>query len=75
MTIVDIVLISLLALCFIGGIYARKKEIKEFNKGSCQCGGKFKTFDMDSQGGTGWKCQKCNKYMWTSWIRSEEYDV
>lgn len=56
------------------GLYFRHKEIKEFNNGNCSCGGVFKAIAMDSQGGTGWSCNKCNKSMWTSWIKVCKYN-
>ena len=64
----------LIPVAFIAlGLYVRHQEIKEFNNGKCECGGKFETFDTDSQGGTGWICNKCNNSMWTSWVKPEKY--
>lgn len=47
------------------------KEIKDFNDGNCECGKRYKSFTMDSQGGIGWKCEGCDKHMWTSWVNAK----
>lgn len=54
-------------------LYFRHQELKEFNHGHCKCGGSLKTFDMDSQGGTGWKCNCCGNGMWTSWVNTTKF--
>lgn len=58
----------IVALIIIVGIHERHQEIKEFNNGKCSCGGKFREFDMTSQGHIGWQCDRCKEYIWTSWI-------
>ena len=43
-------------------------DYKEYNHGRCKCGGKWKYFDTDSQGGDGYYCDKCGKVIWISWF-------
>lgn len=43
-------------------------EHKEYNNGRCKCGGKWKYFDTDSQGGDGYYCENCGKVIWISWF-------
>ena len=43
-------------------------EAKAFNNGICKnCGEKLVNFDMDSQGGRGYTCRKCNYTCWISY--------
>ena len=44
-------------------------EKKKYNNGKCKCGGNWRYFDTDSQGGEGYKCDKCKDVMWISWYR------
>jgi len=55
-----------------GGVWQYNNEKREWNNGICpHCGGKWKCFDMDSQGGRGYNCNLCNKYTWISyWVDS-----
>ena len=42
-------------------------DTKTYNHGKCtRCGGKFKLFDYDSQGGRGYICDKCRRTIWVS---------
>jgi tRNA(Ile2) C34 agmatinyltransferase TiaS len=53
--------VSMMAL----GIHLEKKG---FNKGKCpECGGNLKQFDVDSHGGRGYCCHKCNYHTWVSY--------
>lgn len=62
-----LLLILLIAVPF-GIIYARQSEKKDWNKGYCpKCGAKWRYFDIDSQGGRGYCCDKCRKYIWISY--------
>ena len=36
----------------------------EWNKGKCKCGSDWKYFDTDSQGGRGYQCKNCGKFIW-----------
>jgi len=60
--------IIILILIF-GAVIVRHIEYKEYNNGICtKCGGHLRSFDMDSQGGTGWNCIRCGYSFWTSWV-------
>lgn len=61
--------ICLLLIVMICAFIVRHTEIKRYNKGRCRCGGNYKQFDIDSQGGIGWECDKCGGYIWTSWVK------
>lgn len=67
-----IVITGFLLLFAVVAICSRHKEIVEFNKGKCLCGGKLESFDQDSQGETGWKCTQCNYCTFASWEVHEE---
>jgi tRNA(Ile2) C34 agmatinyltransferase TiaS len=44
-----------------------------YNKGICKkCGGTVRCFDMDSQGGYGYCCDKCGKEFWISWYKPDK---
>ena len=48
--------------------WAWNKEISEWNNGTCdKCGGKYKSFDTDSQGGVGYKCDSCGNVIWITY--------
>jgi hypothetical protein len=55
-----------------GGIWNLFRERKEWNNGICpHCkNGNWKSFDTDSSGATGYKCENCNSYTWISWESS-----
>jgi hypothetical protein len=43
-------------------------ENKSWNGGICpECQNLWEHFDNDSQGGRGYVCRKCSKYIWISW--------
>lgn len=47
------------------GIFLEKKG---YNNGICpHCGNKLYFFDMDSQGGRGYACEKCYYHTWVSY--------
>lgn len=64
--ICTIILIGIICVPIVG--YFQEK--KEFNNGICpKCGGNLELFDVDSQGGKGYNCNKCKKYFcWTNWF-------
>lgn len=52
---------------FGGMFWARYQDRKLWNKGYCpRCFGRWEYFDMDSQGGRGYKCEG-NHTAWISW--------
>lgn len=53
-------------------IFMRFFERREFNRGTCRkCGGRYRYFDTDSQGGDGYCCDKCGKVIWVNWMNRE----
>ena len=47
----------IIILIIIGIVLTRIYEKKEWNNGTCpKCGGEFKLFDVDSQGGRMYRC-------------------
>ena len=67
MIIVGIILILLIIT---GCIYGYSREKKDFNNGICPiCGTPLRHFDDDSQGGQGWRCDKCGYTAWISWFK------
>ncbi len=46
----------------------RAIEKREYNNGHCKCGGVWKYFDTDSQGGDGYYCENCGKVIWICWF-------
>ena len=69
------VVISIVVISFITiGIIVYLTEKRNFNNGKCVCcGEKFELFDVDSQGGRGYKCTKCNRYLWISYRVDKKY--
>jgi len=61
--------LSLLTVMFIGGIYTKILEDKEWNNGVCfNCkSGFYKSFDMASDGSVGFSCTNCNYTTWQSY--------
>jgi len=56
-----------LTFIIVGGIYSYSNEKKDWNNGHCsKCHNKWKSFDMDLQGGRGYKCL-CGRYIWISY--------
>lgn len=61
---ISIIVISYIMICIIA--YIREK--RNFNNGKCVCcGERLELFDTDSQGGRGYKCTKCGRYLWISY--------
>ncbi|UXR28949.1 hypothetical protein [Bacillus paranthracis] len=74
----SIVIYCTILFIFVIGVMAHrvaKAEREAYNGGKCACGGTWRTFDMDSQGGTGLKCTKCKRYLWTSWVKIRKESV
>lgn len=64
----------LLALFVSFWVYSYFSEKKEWNGGwHRECGGRWRTFDMDSQGGVGHTCTKCNATIWTGFTSVSQY--
>lgn len=62
------ILISFIISLGVLNFLARSVEKKKFNNGICsECGGKWEHFDTDSQGGRGYRCLECNRYIWISY--------
>lgn len=63
-----ILLITVLPAILFGGTWwARGRESKIWNDGKCaECGGKWKSFDVDSHGGRGYSC-KSGHTIWISY--------
>ena len=61
--------IVILVLMFAGGLWQRNNEKRDYNKGFCpHCLTIWQSFDMDSQGGRGYKCEcKPRRYIWISY--------
>ena len=68
-TIIGILICLVILLVMVVGMaVTRNHEKKEYNDGICpKCGGKFKLFDYDSQGGRGYHCDKCGRFVWVSY--------
>ena len=59
--------IFVLVVMFIGGQWQRGYEKRKWNNGICpECHSIWESFDMDSQGGRGYKCA-CANYIWISY--------
>lgn len=63
------ILMTIVIIAFIStGIFARRKEKKDFNGGVCpRCGSRLKNFDMASDGSRGYDCPKCDYTVWVSY--------
>jgi hypothetical protein len=48
-------------------------ERRSWNGGKCSCGGYWKRFDNDSQGGRGYKCVACDTRVWISYPVDRKY--
>ena len=68
-----IFLVAILIIMIVGMILARHWEKKDYNNGICtQCGGHLEHFDDDSQGGRGYRCDKCGRYVWVTYNVDKE---
>lgn len=57
-----------LAIVVGGVVWARNEEKKAWNGGVCaKCGGKWQSFDTDSQGGRGYNCASNKHTIWISY--------
>jgi len=65
---------AILIMLFIGfSILAITSDKKEWNRGKCPvCDLKWRLFDVDSQGGRGYTCDKCDKTIWISYPVDKE---
>ncbi|AMM45057.1 putative membrane protein [Bacillus phage SP-15] len=72
--VATVLVIALLLFMFVGGIVVCISEHKEYNKGYCSCGGRWKSFDMASDCSIGWNCTNCGRYMWTSYVNPRRYE-
>ena len=62
-----IITVSDLAIFLLAGWLAKISEAKGWNGGYCkECGHRWETFDMDSQGGRGYIC-KDHHFFWASY--------
>lgn len=62
-------IIAIVLLFFGVGYIARRNEERLWNNGKCECGGLWKNFDTDSQGGRGYNCsnEECDNSIWISY--------
>jgi hypothetical protein len=65
-----IVIITTVCIMLLIGIVLYFVDKHSYNKGICKkCGGTVRCFDMDSQGGYGYCCDKCGDVFWISWYK------
>lgn len=68
MNIGGIIVIAIIAILILGVVGEFIWEYYEYNHGVCRkCGHKLKSFDTDSQGGTGYTCDNCGNSFWISY--------
>lgn len=66
----EFAIIPSVLVVFLGlALWAIRSERKSWNKGVCtQCNKDiWVSFDMDSSGATGYKCNSCGASTWISW--------
>ena len=57
----------MLTLLVGGAIWAWRQDDRDWNGGAChECGDWWESFDMDSQGGRGYRCG-CGRSIWISY--------
>ena len=62
-----IVAITVFAV-FVGAmVTARSLEKRDWNGGACRCGAAWLSFDVDSQGGRGYRCRGCRRVIWITY--------
>lgn len=62
------IIAATILICVIGSRIAISLEEKSFNKCKCiKCETELECFDMDSQGGRGYKCPRCGHTVWVSY--------
>lgn len=60
--------IAILLIMAVGMFVAYRLEKSDWNNGACSCEkGWWRSFDMDSQGGRGYKCTHCRKVIWITY--------
>ena len=58
---------AVLTFILVAGVWAWRREVHDWNGGRCrQCGDRLYSFDMDSQGGRGYRCA-IGHYLWISY--------
>lgn len=68
------VIVGLIFVFILLILWARYEEKKAYNRGFClRCGTKMRNFDMDSQGGRGYCCDKCHYHTWVSYRIDKKY--
>ena len=69
--LIQFVIYGLIVLAvIIGSIWCYIQEKKDFNDGVCPpCGKPLVHFDDDSQGGQGWCCYDCKRFVWITWFK------
>ena len=68
--IIGVVAATMAAFCWA----AYHFEKREWNNGVCRhCGGMWRSFDIDSSGAIGYKCQSGHS-IWISWFKAKEID-
>lgn len=66
--IIDSICLIGILLFIVGLLWPRLSEKKAYNNGVCtNCGEKLRHFDCDSQGGRGYRCDKCGRIVWVSY--------
>ena len=67
----------MLVLLFVGFLMfiGWDQDKREFNNGVCTCGGTLEYFDTNSQGGRGYHCSKCGRYVWVTYNVDKDYNT
>jgi len=63
----EIWMLLLIPLVLAVMVWGFSSERRSWNGGYCQCGERWRRFDIDSQGGRGYVCLGCNQRMWISY--------
>ena len=63
---IDTILIVGLVLTFALFVWVNTRRERKIVQAG-HCGLPWQSFDMDSQGGVGIKCQRCGEVEWVSW--------
>lgn len=65
MKVLYILPVFLMVLLIPIGVFLEKRD---YNRGFCKnCSGRLELFDIDSQGGRGYRCHNCNYHTWVSY--------
>lgn len=66
--------LSVIAVLLVVGFVGFFAERRSWNHGKCpKCDTNWSRFDSDSQGGRGYKCKGCEKYIWISYPFIDTY--